>query len=320
LSDRQRILAWAERGVVTDARAAMIAAGVTPQPDAWRAFMDRLLLWSGAATLAASVVFFVAYNWQALGKLAKFGLVEALVVAAVIAYWRFGPASGAGKAALFAACIFTGALLALFGQTYQTGADTWELFATWAALIAPWVVIGRFAALWILWIALVNLAVTLYYTVFRGLFGLAFATEEQLWVLFVIDTGALVAWELAARRVSWLDERWAARLLVLASGALVTVLAIHAVVEPGSTSGAAFLAYPAWLACAYAFYRYRQRDLFALAGGCLSVIVVVTVFLAKHLMTGGDHAASFLLIAFVVVVMAGGAAWWLRQLAAKMRA
>ena len=305
---------------MTDVRAAMIAAGVTPQPDAWRVFLDRLLLWSGAATLAASAVFFVAYNWQALGKLAKFGLVEALVVAAVIGYWRFGPASGAGKAALFAACVFTGALLALFGQTYQTGADTWELFATWAALIAPWVVIGRFAALWLLWIALVNLAVTLYYTAFRGFIGLAFATEGELWVLFVIDTGALAAWELAARRVSWLDERWAARLLVLASGILVTVLAIQAIVEPESASGVALFAYPAWLACAYAVYRHRRRDLFALAGGCLSVIVVVTVLMAKHLMTGGDDAASFLVIAFVVVVMAGAAAWWLRQLAAEARA
>ena len=45
----------------------------------------------------------------------------------------------AGKAALLAAALLTGGLLALIGQTYQTGADTFELFATWAALILPWV-------------------------------------------------------------------------------------------------------------------------------------------------------------------------------------
>ena len=48
----------------------------------------------------------------------------------------------AGKAALLAASLFVGALLALIGQIYQTGADTFEMFAAWAALILPWVLVG----------------------------------------------------------------------------------------------------------------------------------------------------------------------------------
>ena len=43
--------------------------------------------------------------------------------------------------------LLTGALLALSGQVYQTGADTFELFAWWAVLILPWVLVSRFSPL-----------------------------------------------------------------------------------------------------------------------------------------------------------------------------
>src|SRR3989449_7791101 len=135
MSIRNAILGWSERGAITDVRAALDMAGALPRAQHWRAFLDRLLLWSGAVALAAAVVFFIAHNWNDLGRFAKFGLVELPLVAAVLAYWRLGPERAAGKASLLVASVLLGATLALFGQTYQTGADTWELFANWAALM-----------------------------------------------------------------------------------------------------------------------------------------------------------------------------------------
>src|SRR5882672_3498117 len=195
MGERHTLFAWAERGAITDLRAALGAAGVLPGRRDWRDFLDRLLLWSGAVALAAAVVFFIAHNWNDLGKYAKFGLVEVLLVAAVLAYWRLGTERASGKASLLVAAILLGALLALFGQTYQTGADTWELFANWAGLMLPWVVIGRFAGLWMLWIAILNTAIVFYFLVFPGLLGILFSTERQLWTLFAFNTVALVAWE-----------------------------------------------------------------------------------------------------------------------------
>src|SRR5262245_43202671 len=132
MGERHTLLAWAGRGAIKDLPQALRVGGVLPERRHWRDFLDRLLLWSGAVALAAAVVFFVAHNWNDLGKYAKFGLVELLILAAVVGYWRLGPDRAAGKASLLVASILLGALLALFGQTYQTGADTWELFANWA--------------------------------------------------------------------------------------------------------------------------------------------------------------------------------------------
>jgi uncharacterized membrane protein len=261
------------------------------------------------------MIFFIAHNWNDLGKFAKFGLVELPLIAAVLAYWRLGPDRAAGKASLFVAAILLGALLALFGQTYQTGADTWELFATWAALMAPWVLIGRFAGLWMLWIAIANVAIVLYFQVFPGLFGLAFSTERQLWTLLAFNTAALAGWEFAARRFAWLKERWGPRLLAIASGTAVTLLMLQAIFDWRDASGAAVIFYPVWLACAYAAYRQRMRDLLVLAGGCLSIIVVVTAFLVRNLFDGRAEAGAFLFIAMAVIVLAAVSGWWLKQVA-----
>src|SRR2546422_9129997 len=127
MSIRNAILGWSERGAIADARAALDMAGALPHAQHWRAFLDRLLLWSGAVALAAAVVFFIAHNWNDLGKFAKFGLVEALVLGAALGYWRVGPGKAAGKASVLVAGIPVCALLALLGLTYLTGADTWEL-------------------------------------------------------------------------------------------------------------------------------------------------------------------------------------------------
>jgi len=319
MSIRNAILGWSGVGAIADARAALDIAGTLPRAHHWRAFLDRLLLWSGAVALAAAVVFFIAHNWNDLGKFAKFGLVEVLVLAAALGYWRLGPEKAAGKASLLVAAILLGALLALFGQTYQTGADTWQLFANWAGLIAPWVIIGRFAAFWILWLAIANVAIVLYFQVRPGALDIAFASERALWTLFAFNTAALVAWELAARRIKWLDERWAPRLLAIASGTSITLLTLHAILDWREASGTALLFYPVWLGCAYAVYRRFMPDLLVLAGGCLSGIVVVTVFLARHLLQGGAEAAAFLLIAMAVIAMAAVCGWWLKQVAREAR-
>ena len=94
---RALVLQWAEEGIIPSSRVdeALAVTGVTPTAGEWRRFVvDRILLWSGASFLAISVIFFLAFNWHDLGRYAQFGLVETLIIAAVLAYWRFWCGSG----------------------------------------------------------------------------------------------------------------------------------------------------------------------------------------------------------------------------------
>jgi len=296
------------------AEQAMRTAGALPGRSDWRGFLDRLLLWGGATLLAVGVIFFFAYNWNELGRVARLGLAELLIAVAVAFCVWFGTERPTGKASLFTAAVLTGALLALFGQTYQTGADTFELFVTWAVVILPWTIVGRLPALWVLLIVLVNTAVTFYFMVFPGLFGLLFSTEKQLWLLFAVNTTALVLWELFSRKVAWLRERWAARLLGFAGGSLITTLAMFAIFgHKDEYVLAAVIAYPLWLAAIYACYRHFFLDLFLLAGGVLSIVIVVASLLSKA-MEHDRGGGGLLFIGLVVVGLSSLGGMWLKNL------
>jgi uncharacterized membrane protein len=312
-SRRHILLDWLEQDRIApdNLQDALAVAGVFPSGANWRRFLDQLLLWLGALLLAAGVIVFLAYNWNDLGRFAKFGLVEILVVGALIVVWRIGLEHIAGKVTLLAASLFVGALLALVGQTYQTGADTFELFAAWAALILPWVLVGRLAALWLVWIGLLNLATIFYYQTFGGLFGLLFGVDQLLWALFVLNMIPLVVWELLAEGGT--RDRWAIRILATASGALVTALAIYAVVEMRGGNGLGLLAWVAYFVGVYVVYRHMVVDVYVLAGGVLSVIVVVTAWLGTHLMKSGDAAGAMLLIGMIVIGLSAAGGWWLKQ-------
>ncbi len=315
---RDEILEWAEQQRIApqNLRRALDLAEALPTSSDWRVFLDRMLLWMGSVLVASGVIFFFAYNWRDLDRFAKFGLIQAFIVVALVLVWRLGLDRLAAKATLLAAALLVGALLALIGQTYQTGADTFELFATWAAAILPWVLIGRFAALWLLWLAILNLAAMLYFEVRGGMFGVIFGPERYLWVLFALNTAALAAWEwLAAGGIEWLRQRWAVRIVATASGAFVTALALFDIFEWRSAGGWGPMAWLVWLAAAYAVYRMRIKDLFVLAGGVLSVIVVVASFLGKHFVRG--DAGAFLFIGLVVIGLSAAGGWWLKNIAAE---
>jgi uncharacterized membrane protein len=319
---RQDILDWAQAARIApeSLRRALQVGGVLPDRDQWRNFLDQLLLWLGAVMVASALVFFLAYNWRDLGRYARFALAEGALLAALAYLGARGFERPAGKAVLVAAAIFTGALLALIGQTYQTGADPYELFAAWAVSIIPWALLGRLPALWILWLALVNLAVVLYFQAFSGVFGVLFGPKEQLWLLFGLNTGALAAWELLARAgLDWLRERWAARVIATAGGACITALAMFAVLD---TAGGwrELLVWLAWLGAAYAVYRRRLKDVYVLAGAVLSAIVMVASILSRHLLSRHFEAGGLLLIGLVVIGMSAAGGYWLKQVAGEREA
>ena len=314
-SSRSQIINLLEQNIIPPDKTddALTAARITPDAGAWKTFIDHLLLWLGGLALAFAAVFFIAYNWTDMGRMGKFGLVEVLIVLAVGAYWKLGDNTVAGKVSLLVATIFLGVLLALFGQTYQTGADPWQLFFNWALLMLPWAIVGRFPAIWLVWIALINLSIVLYHQAFRGVFGLMFGSDNSmLWLTFAFNSLALVAWEVLSRPWPWLAERWAIRLLAVGSGVPLTWLVIYGIVDREHGLVLAGSAWAAWMAVMVFAYRRKRPDLFMLAGCCLSGIVVLVTFLGRHLLDTGE-AGGFLVLALAVIGLGAGAAVWLRN-------
>lgn len=133
--------------------------GVTDEPAQLQVWLPRGLAVLAAALLGLGLVMWVAANWADFGRSGRFGLLQAAVLASTLAAaakprWR-APAALLTLAA-------TGALFAYFGQTYQTGADAWQLFALWAALSLPLALAARSDVLWVPWALVAAVAVALW--------------------------------------------------------------------------------------------------------------------------------------------------------------
>lgn len=138
---------------------------------------------AGAAVLAAGLVGFgvmlwVAANWDGFTRFERFALLQGFVVLAVLGAWipqwgaqRDVPAGARidARAALGLLAFLTlGGLLAYFGQTYQTGADAWTLFALWAALSLPLIAAISSDLVWAPWQIVTSLAISLWSHTYGG--------------------------------------------------------------------------------------------------------------------------------------------------------
>ncbi|RTL44444.1 MAG: DUF2157 domain-containing protein [Burkholderiales bacterium] len=136
---------------------AMGGVGVAPAPLVAR--LPQALLGLAGFLAGLGLTFAVAANWGAMSRLLQFAVLQAAVALGaigVIAWPR-------GRLPLGLWCLLsTGGLLAYFGQTYQTGADAWQLFALWSALVLPLALGVRSDALWSAWVLVTMTAVALW--------------------------------------------------------------------------------------------------------------------------------------------------------------
>ncbi|WP_186299116.1 GDYXXLXY domain-containing protein [Halomonas sp. C22] len=280
----------------------------------WHQLFMRLLPWLACLALAGALLFFVAYHWVGMGRWARLGLLQAVLLLAVgMALWQARRPRGRQLALCMAVCV-VGALLALIGQVYQTGADPWQLFAGWAVLALPWVVMARLSGLWLLWWGLVNMAVWLYASVW-GLWGaLGWPQVAGLWGLAVVNSVALAGWEWGVQRRGW-PAGWALRVLALGSGVPVTLLMMHWLSGALTHAYLPVAVYGTWLALLYGVYRYLRLELFMLAGGCLSVMVLVLWLMARYWLSSDGYAIGLLMMAIAVTAMGMSSVAWLKRMA-----
>ncbi len=287
----------------------------------WRYWSERILLCLGAALVLAGIVFFVAHHWLDMGRVARLGGTQLLILATAVAAWKRGLQRLDGQVLLFAASFLVGVFLLAFGQTYRSDTDAWELFRAWALLILGWVLVSRSAAHWLFWLLLVNAAAGLYWQELHG-----YVWERQ----FVVSLQIAVTQVLALTGFEWARARgyfrnspsWPRWVLMPAALFCLAVPATHTIFADRYDEVLAWVLLAllaATMGLGYGYHRRITRDLFALTciGCCASWLLFALV--SRVLIDLGDSFAVFLLLGFLVIGMLGGLIRWVRRLHETMR-
>ena len=277
----------------------------------WQRYLNLLFLLLTVGFLTSGVVTLIAANLDYFSDLAKiYGLQTLLVVTVVLGIYCFIRESRRQAkeklkwktySLFFVVSVLIGGLFALVGQTYQTGADVWQLFAVWTLCQLPFLLLFPNVASALLFAATANVAFYLFNEQ---------NSHNSMCYAVLINAGLLVISELFSK--AFHDQHWRILpkvFLVLTFASLFGLIVIYDVYfyayawdELGRSSLSSLLiAIPALIAL-YVYHKYR----FDFINLIISVIALLGAycFLASLLIRGVEEGVVLGLIGFTFTVMA----------------
>lgn len=284
----------------------------------------------GASLLLSGIIFFFAWNWEGMARWQRLALAAVGILLPALSSRLVVAGELVSKLLLLSACIMTGVFLAVFGQEYQTGADTHGLFFGWALLILPWVLYACFEPLWIIWLLLFCTGLSLYWSAVLMYPPATWKWTTLMQSLSLIHAGALAIKEvLAARGAQWLKARWSRCYLLILALALPTMQAVAFVARfelaDDDRLATGFLFWLGLALLSFWIYRYKLRDAAAMSLPVISSGILVTWAAIRwiwELLEAVDESvailgAFFLYTGVIGVIIAGWVAL-LRRLAQQM--
>jgi uncharacterized membrane protein len=262
------------------------------------------------------MIFFIAANWARFGHLSKFAALQALLLTCLAAALWKRPPHVLGRYALVFAVVVTGTLLALFGQTYQTGANLYELFFGWAALTVPLAVAARALPGWILWLVIFNTGAVLYLEQRGWWFDLYWIRPALMSALHVLAVLAFQMPGVSALHLAATDER---RLLIVLMLIALTYAVIAAIAALWEWHGSVLLAVLGYGCLAFAMARFalQQRELLVLASALSSAIAFSVALIFR---IGSDFGVgTMLLVSLWMIVSLSASSMWLMQCAKRFK-
>ena len=277
----------------------------------WQRYLNLLFLLLTVGFLTSGVVTLIAANLDYFSDLAKiYGLQTLLVVTVVLGIYCFIRESRRQVkeklkwktySLFFVVSVLIGGLFALVGQTYQTGADVWQLFAVWTLCQLPFLLLFPNVASALLFAATANVAFYLFNEQ---------NSHNSMCYAVLINAGLLVISELFSK--AFHDQHWRILpkvFLVLTFVSLFGLIVIYDVYfyayawgELGrSPLSSLLIAIPALIAL-YVYHKYR----FDFINLIISVLALLGAycFLASLLIRGVEEGVVLGLIGFTFTVMA----------------
>jgi len=274
-------------------------AGFERPPAGLMPAVGRGLALFGAGCAGLGLIFLVAANWGVLSRFQQFALLQSLVAVLCIGTAAI-PRARAPLGLL--ALVAVGGLFAYFGQTYQTGADPWQLFAIWAGVALPLALGVRADSVWTAWCVVAAAAVVLWGRPAGPFSWLFMAQPDMVQGLAAIGLVALTAAMSAPLRRYTGAGNWAFGMALVLAAAFVTFTGLVSLFETGqglywfdlALAGSAAVLF----ACLVPF------DVFAASMVALALNILLVAGIAMVAMPKGSASTSALVFALLLVGLA----------------
>ena len=271
--------------------------GIYANRTQWNTFIRLLLIGGGVAFLVSGIIFFFAFNWASLHKFAKLGLVQGLIVAIVTATLLIKTDEKIKGIVLTGATMLVGALFAVFGQIYQTGANAYDFFLGWTLFVALWVFVSNFPPLWLVFLTLINTTILMY----MDQVVMNWSGHHLAVILFVVNVGSFLLLKmLEGKKLVQHVPNWLERIIMLFSLSALTMSFISGIFDRGEQPGwviAVLMTLASYVVGLW--YGFQKKDTFYIAIIGFSAIMIGTALIVR--MMNDLDGGIFFLVGFFVV-------------------
>ncbi|SPY33598.1 GDYXXLXY domain-containing protein [Pasteurella canis] len=250
----------------------------------WQKYLVLLFALLSAGFFASGAITWIAANWDYFSKFQKLYSIQALFFITVglglsFYYREVKKAHNSGLFSLifsFLSVVFLGGMFALIGQTYQTGADPWELFAVWSLCQIPFLILFPNIASALLLATTSNTALILADHIL---------SDSLEMLLIGLNLILLVLYEYFGEKLKDIHWRILPKLLMLALVGSFFALMFR--------SNAAIIS---WLISAGLIYYYKERRFDFLNLIILFIYVIISFHIKLLLELGNDFFSGVFLV------------------------
>lgn len=270
--------------------------------------LDRFMLaYAGLLFFLAGIICFFAYNWHMLPLFAKFGVITAALLISSAFPLFHGTHSASGKLGLLSCGILGGILMAIHGQVYQTGANSWTFFMSWAIFLLPLALSGCQTGLWFLFWLVSSLSGILYCQEYAAALHDNTSGNNLFFYQCLAQAAWFTLWETAAYflpkpHFAFLRSKWMPRTTGVF---LLSFLTVYLTLHIGTIGQTPFiysaLLYLVLITGMLLYYRKQHMDLFMTAAASFSLIILALAWLA-YLLKQANAALLFLCMAGCLII------------------
>lgn len=266
----------------------------------WHWLLRILLLALGLGFLASGILFFFAYNWADIPKFGKLTIAGLAVAVPAILALIPSLSDLVRKCLVTTSAFLVGPFFGVFGQIYQTGANAYDLFFAWVVFTVVWVLAVDFAPLWLLFVVLLNVTLSLY--------AEQVATDWSYGFTMMLHFGLNVLALVAVLVKDHLNPdnaypSWLPKVLALGAVSCATIACGGSFLDTFlGESPALYLLPTLAIYGVLTFYSFKAQQAYYLVLMAFSLIAIVTALVIGD---NGDAGLFFLAALWVAVAVSG---------------